>query len=211
MGNANQAGTRFVTQNSAFVALVDGAFANAAARSGTHLLCRPGCTQCCTGVFAIGPADALRLRQGLVVLDQESPERAARVRQRAAASWSRLAQQFPGDATSGALELGPDGGPSDGFENFANNEPCPALDPQRGICDLYSARPQTCRVFGPPIATGEGYGICELCFHGATAEEIAEAAIMPPREELSVALDQAAIAAGEPSRSTIVAFVLNAG
>jgi Fe-S-cluster containining protein len=209
MGDANQTGRRFVNQNSAFVALVDGAFADAAVRSGSHLLCRPGCTQCCIGVFAIGPADALRLRHGLAALKQQSPERAARVQQRAAASWSRLSPQFPGDASSGALDVGRDGDPSDGFENFANNEPCPALDPERGTCDLYSARPQTCRVFGPPIATTEGYGICELCFHDATAEEIAKAAIESPSEEISAALDQAAVAAGEQAGSTIVSFVLN--
>jgi Fe-S-cluster containining protein len=97
------------------------------------------------------------------------------------------------------------------FDDFANHEPCPALDPEHGTCDLYESRPQTCRVFGAPIASGEGYGICELCFHGATAEEIAKAAITPPADELSTALDQAAVAAGEAASSTIIAFVLNAG
>ena len=31
----------------------------------------------------------------------------------------------------------------------------------------------TCRVFGPPIRSEGGLGVCELCFHGATADEIA--------------------------------------
>jgi Fe-S-cluster containining protein len=211
MGAANQPEARFRTQDSTFVALVDGAFADAALRSGPHLLCRPGCTQCCIGAFAIGPADALRLRHGLAALKQENPERAARVQERAAASWSRLAPQFPGDATSGTLNVDANGDPAEPFDDFANHEPCPALDPEHGTCDLYASRPQTCRVFGPPIAAGEGYGICELCFQTATAEEIAKAALTPPADELSTALDRAAVAAGEPAGSTIIAFVLNAG
>ena len=56
---------------------------------------------------------------------------------------------------------------------FANDEPCPALDPESGTCDLYAHRPMTCRVFGPPIRSEGGLGVCELCFHGATADEIA--------------------------------------
>jgi Fe-S-cluster containining protein len=215
MSAANQSEGEFRSQDRAFVVLVDGAFADAALRSGPHLLCRPGCAQCCIGAFAIGPADAIRLRQGLAALRQDDPERAARVQQRATASWSRLAPQFPGNAASGTLNVDANGDPRDNFDDifndFANHEPCPALDPEHGTCDLYGSRPQTCRAFGPPIATAEGYGICELCFHGATAEEIAKAAITPPAEELSTALDQAAVAAGELAGSTIIAFVLNAG
>jgi Fe-S-cluster containining protein len=210
MSAANHPEARFRTQDRTFIALVDGAFADAALRSGPHLLCRPGCTQCCIGAFAIGPADALRLRQGLAALKQQNPERAARVQERAAASWSRLAPQFPGDATSGTLNVDANGDPAELFDDFANHEPCPALDPEHGTCDLYASRPQTCRVFGPPIAAGEGYGICELCFQTATAEEIAKAALTPPAGELSTALDRAAVAAGEPAGSTIITFVLNA-
>ena len=207
--DANKPHIPFRIQDRDFVALIDGAFADAATRSGSHLLCRPGCTQCCVGVFAIGPADALRLKQGFSALEQADPERARRVQIRAAASWQRLAPIFPGDSASGRLDADQNGDPADGFEEFANEEPCPALDPEHGTCDLYASRPQTCRVFGPPIATGEGYGICELCFQTATAQEIAHAAITPPAEALSATLDQAAIAAGESRASTIVAFVLN--
>lgn len=205
-----QAAARFEIQDRAFVALIDGAFADAAVRGGTHLLCRPGCTQCCVGVFAIGPADALRLKQGLTTLQKTDPERAACLQARAAASWSRLKPAFPGDPSSGALDLDANGDPVAHFEDFANKEVCPALDPEHGTCDLYSSRPQTCRVFGPPVPTGEGYGVCELCFQTATAVEIASGAIALPAEEISISLDQAAIAASEPSISTVVAFVLKA-
>ena len=208
--DSNHPQAHFQSQDSAFVVLVDGAFADSAKRSGPHLLCRPGCAQCCVGVFAIGPADALRLNQGLAALSHEDPQRAARVRERAATSWARLAPQFPGNATTGALELDPSGDLVDAFEHFANYEPCPALDPEHGTCDLYASRPQTCRVFGPPIAAGEGYGVCELCFQTATPQEVAQAAIMPPSEERSRTLDGAAVAAGATPGATIVAFVLQA-
>jgi Fe-S-cluster containining protein len=219
MGGADSTHTgkpdaRFRIQDHAFVALIDGAFADAAARSGPHLLCRPGCTQCCIGVFAIGPADALRLKQGLSALKQTDPDRAADVQARAAASWSRLKPEFPGNVSTGILAVDNDdtdssGDPVASFEDFANDEPCPALDPATGTCDLYASRPETCRVFGPPVPTGEGFGVCELCFQTATAQEIGKAAIMLPPDELSENLDQAAVAAGEPSGSTVIAFVLN--
>jgi Fe-S-cluster containining protein len=200
----------FRVQDQGFVALVDGAFADASTRSGPHLLCRPGCTQCCIGAFAIGPADALRLKTGLTALKHEDPERAARVQQRATASWSRFAPQFPGDTASGSVRTGQDDEPVQDFDSFADDEPCPALDPEHGTCDLYAARPQTCRIFGPPISVAEGFGVCELCFQHATEQQIADAAISPPSAELSAAMDRAAIAAGQPSGLTIVAFVLKA-
>jgi Fe-S-cluster containining protein len=208
--NASKPDARFRTQDHAFVALIDGAFADAAARSGPHLLCRAGCAQCCIGVFAIGPADARRLRQGLSALQQTDSERAVRLQARAAESWARLKPAFPGDASTGVLDVDSNGDPVANFEDFANDEPCPALDPANGICDLYDSRPETCRVFGPPVPTGEGFGVCELCFRTATPREVSKAAIVLPSEELSDTLDQAAVAAGEPSGSTVIAFVLNA-
>jgi Fe-S-cluster containining protein len=211
IAGTNDSQASFQSLDSAFVALVDGAFADAAARSGPHLLCRPGCTQCCTGVFPVGPADALRLKQGLEALAREDPEHAARVRGRAAASWLRLEPQFPGDRATGALDLDTSGEPVEAFDHFGNNEPCPALEPEHGTCALYASRPETCRVFGPPVATGEGFGMCELCFQTATVQEIAAAAIRLPSETDSKALDQSAMGAGAFRHATIVAFVLSAG
>jgi Fe-S-cluster containining protein len=153
------------------VQIVDAAFADAAQRSGTWLLCRPGCTQCCVGVFEINQLDALRLRRGLAELRQKDPERAQRVQQRARESVKRLAAQFPGNVHTGVLSEDEEAQAE--FEDFGNDEPCPALDPHSGTCDLYAHRPMTCRVFGPPIRSEGGLGVCELCFHGATADEIA--------------------------------------
>ena len=153
------------------VQIVDAAFADAAQRSGEWLLCRPGCTQCCIGVFEINQLDAMRLKQGMAELKKNDPQRAIRVQTRARESVQRLRQEFPGDALTGVL--GEDEDAKAVFEDFANEEPCPALDPASGTCDLYAHRPMTCRVFGPPIRSEGGLGVCELCFHGATADEIA--------------------------------------
>src|SRR5947208_665039 len=88
------------------VQIVDAALADATRRSGEWLVCRPGCTQCCIGVFSINQLDAVRLRRGLADLEKRAPDRAARVRQRARESMARLAPEFPGDPVSGVLDEG---------------------------------------------------------------------------------------------------------
>ena len=129
------------------VRIVDAAMAEAARKSGHWLVCRPGCSDCCKGPFPITQLDARRLREGLAELERSDRQRAARVRERA--------RQAVGDAA-------------------ADDDPCPALDPSTGTCDLYAARPITCRIFGPPVRWGsDAVGLCELCFHGASDEEIA--------------------------------------
>src|SRR5580658_5544158 len=84
----------------ALVQIVDSALADAARRSGEWLVCRPGCTQCCIGVFPINQLDAARLRDGSAKLEVHDPARAARVRERARAAVVRLAPDFPGDAAT---------------------------------------------------------------------------------------------------------------
>ena len=163
--------TRLPAGDQKLVQIVDAAFADAAQRSGKWLLCRPGCTQCCIGDFEINQLDAMRLRQGLAELKKRDPERAKRVQARVRESVKRLRQEFPGDVRTG--ELNSDEEAQTAFEDFANDEPCPALDPESGTCDLYVYRPMTCRVFGPPIRSEGGLGVCELCFQGASSDEIA--------------------------------------
>jgi Fe-S-cluster containining protein len=150
---------------------MDAALADATRRSGKWLTCRPGCTQCCVGVFSISKLDALRLREGLRELQNEKPARAMKVLERARASAERLAPGYPGNTRTGILGRDPESQAR--FENFAYEEPCPVLDPETGLCDLYTARPITCRSFGPPVRTEAGIGVCELCFQGASEEEIA--------------------------------------
>lgn len=188
------------------IQIVDAALADVTRRSGEWLVCRKGCTQCCVGVFSINQLDAMRLRRGLAVLAKSDPERAARVRRRARESIGRLAPEFPGDPVSGVLDEGP--AAAQRFEDFANDEPCPALDPANGTCELYESRPMTCRVFGPPVQSEGGLCVCELCFQGAPEEEIAACEMRPDPDDLeSRLLEQLERNSGKRG-NTIVAFAL---
>ena len=188
------------------IRIVDVALADATRRSGKWLVCRPGCTQCCIGVFPINQLDVVRLRQGLTNLEGRDPQRAADVRKRALEAVSRLSEEFPGDPTSGLLDEGEEA--EQRFADFANDEPCPALDPETGLCELYEARPMTCRVFGPPVQSEDGLGVCELCYHGASNEEIAACEMNPDPEDLESRLVEKLEKATGASGQTIVAFCL---
>lgn len=188
----------------ALVQIVDAALADAAYRSGDWLACKPGCHQCCVGVFAISTLDAERLRAGLRMLSKTDAERTDRVLARAAGARERLLGDFPGDAHTGAL--GEDEDAQECFAEFANDEPCPVLDPASGTCDLYASRPMTCRVFGPPVRSGDGLGVCELCFQGATPEEIQAGEMHLPPTQLEEDLTKPLGA-----ERTIIAFALCEG
>lgn len=190
------------------VQIVDAALADAARKSGEWLVCHPGCTQCCIGAFAISQLDAERLRQGLRELQVSDPQRASRIRERAQASVARLSSSFPGDPETGLL--GQDEAALAAFTDFADDEPCPVLDPETGTCDLYSARPMTCRTFGPPVRSGPegGLGVCELCYHGATDEEIAACEMIPDPDELEPGLIREVEEATRVKGETLVAFCL---
>lgn len=183
--------------------IVDAALQDSVRRSGAWLACRPGCTQCCIGVFAISQLDAVRLQEGLDNLEQRDPERAEQIRQRARAAVQRLSAAFPGDSSTGILAQ--DG---EEFEDYANDEPCPVLDPETGRCDLYEARPMTCRVFGPPMRSEGGLGVCELCFRGATTDQIAACELHLDTGDIEAALLSRVEAATGKRGDTIVAFAL---
>jgi Fe-S-cluster containining protein len=185
------------------VQIVDAALDDAAQRGGSFIACRPGCTQCCIGVFAINQLDAQRLRDGLVELERHDPARAKRVRNRARAAVRRLRKDFPGDASTGVIDED-----AEEFEDFANDEPCPVLNPATGTCDLYSSRPMTCRVFGPPVQAEGGLGVCELCYQGATTEQIAAGELHLDTEALENRLLRRLELASGKRGNTIVAFAL---
>ena len=188
------------------IQIVDAALADTARRSGEWLACRPGCTQCCIGVFAVKQLDALRLRRGLADLKKRDPERAAAVVHRARESWRRLCHEFPGNRKTGILA--DDDKSAEKFEEFANEEPCPALDPATGLCELYESRPMTCRVFGPPVRSEGGLGVCELCFHGASEEEIADSEMVPDPDDLESRLLEQVEKRWKTRGNTIVAYAL---
>jgi Fe-S-cluster containining protein len=194
------------SKDQVLIQIVDSALADAARRSGEWLVCRPGCTQCCIGVFPINQLDAVRLRGGLADLEKRAPRRAARVRERARESVVRLSPEFPGDPVSGVLDEGDESAAR--FSDFANEEPCPALDPETGNCELYESRPMTCRVFGPPVRSEDGLGVCELCYHGASDEQIAACEMKPDPGDLESALVKKVEASTGVRGETIIAFCL---
>ncbi len=200
------------SRDSELIRIMDSALAETTRKSGNWLVCRPGCTQCCIGPFTINQLDVARLRQGLADLDQSDPQRAARVRDRAKQSVARLTQLpggFPGDPATGILDEGEDAERRfDQFTELADNEPCPVLDPETGMCDLYSSRPMTCRVFGPPVRLEGGLGVCELCFHGATDKEIAACEMSVDPDGLEPALLKELEQTTGRSGETIIAFCL---
>jgi Fe-S-cluster containining protein len=187
------------------IQIVDANLEDANRRGGVHIACRPGCTPCCHGV------------------------RAAKVEQRAHLSVQQLAPLFPGNPATGfllpdeesdepqepdmpeALEAaqGPQQSAWDTFADLpAADRPCPALEPDTGTCALYSARPMTCRVFGPPVETEDGIGVCELCYTGASQQEIMDGRMRIDHQALEAELDHQLANAGH-SEQTIVAWALH--
>ena len=192
--------------DSELVQIMDGALADAARLAGTWLACRPGCTQCCHGAFAINALDAERLAAGMEALRAADPARAEAVEQRARGWIAEFGPEFPGDPVTGVLGTSED--EQMGFESFANEAPCPALNPATGLCDVYEWRPMTCRVFGPPVRMGEGeaLGCCELCFVGADEAEIARCEMTIPHE-----LEEKLVAETGDTAETVVAYAVAAG
>ena len=186
------------------VQIMDAALTEAAREAGTWLACRPGCTQCCHGAFAINALDVARLEVGIKALRATAPRKAEALVRRATEWIAEYGAEFPGDRTTGTL------GTSDEeqarFEEFANEAACPALDPATGLCDVYEWRPMTCRVFGPPVRMAEGdqLGCCELCFLGASEEEIAGCEMPVP-----IDLEERLVGETGDKTETIVAYVLS--
>ena len=193
------------------IQIVDTAVADAYQRGGPHLVCHPGCSQCCIGVFPIAHEDAARLREGLTSLEQSDPEKAARIHARVQQSLTRLDPWFPGDLTTGILNE--DHEAAILFEEFANDEPCPVLDPDHGTCDLYESRPILCRTFGPPMMTpgddGEvNLATCELCFIHATTEDIVACQLDPTLPSQEAANNEAYNTAHNLHGETLIAYAL---
>jgi len=185
-----------VTDDGKLIQIIDAALAEAARKAGSWLKCRLGCCECCLGAFEISAWDAERLRGGLKELGASDRERAARVRARAGEAAARLRREYPGDTASRVLSEAAD-----------DDEPCPALDPETGTCDFYQWRPLTCRTFGPAIRSGGAVGVCELCFPGATGEEIAGCAVELDTDALEMPLLQQLT--GEIPCPTLVALALD--
>ena len=188
--------------------VVDGALAEGARIAGARLACRVGCTECCIGPFPIRQLDARRLRDGLEGLREREPERADAIARRARASVRAMRRGFPGDPVTGRLDE--DEAARERF--FERNEahPCPALDPRTGACELYAARPLTCRSYGPPVRIGqEDLPPCRLCFVGASARAVERSRVAVDPEGLEDRLLRRMQRDGQPAiPETLVAFAL---
>ncbi len=109
---------------------------------------------------------------------------------------------YPGDAATGELF------DEDRLPDAMDELPCPALDPSTGRCDLYSSRPITCRTFGPVTRVeGGAFAACELCYSGASEEEMAECVVEIDPDGLEAEL----LAALGEEGATIVAYALASG
>lgn len=194
-------------RDSELIQIMDASFADAARRAGHWLACRPGCTQCCHGAFAINALDAARLRAGMEALRSTDAGLAALIEGRARRWIAEHAADFPGNLATGVL--GTSEAEQEAFEEFANEAPCPALNAATGLCDIYEFRPMTCRVFGPPVRVeGDGpednaLGCCELCFVGAENDTIAACEMRVPHD-----LEEEILEELENDAETVVAFAL---
>lgn len=184
------------------VQIMDAALVEAKRLAGPHLVCRPGCTQCCHGPFRINALDVARLRAGMEALRESAPVLAGEIERRVRAWIETWATAFPGDPETGVLSDSE--AERELFEELADEAPCPALDPVTGRCDVYAWRPMTCRVFGPPVRQETGaLGCCELCFTQASDEEIAACEMPVPHD-----LEDELVAEMDDRRETVVAFAL---
>lgn len=120
--------------------------------------CRPGCTRCCYGPFAITLLDELELQQGLQAL----PSQVQRdIQGRAQDQVAAMEAAFPCLTQSRHLDQWSEQDLDDLVTRFGAL-PCPALSSD-GNCLVYANRPLTCRLMGLPLETdGLIHGACEV-------------------------------------------------
>jgi len=187
---------------------VDAALAAGARRSRGQLACHVGCTECCIGPFPITALDARRLGAALREMRASDPDRADRIRRRARSAARVMKRGFPGDPATGRLNE--DEAARERFFDRHDSRPCPALDPASGACEVYAARPLTCRTFGPPVRIGhEDLPPCRLCFVGATGAKLERCRVDVDPGDAEDRLLRRLHRAGLPAAAeTVVAFAL---
>ncbi len=172
-------------------------------RSGAHLVCRPGCAECCHGPFPISALDARRLKNGLERLADDEPEIAREIVATASQQAALFRRELGGDVLGHQIEQ------EEALEALIERHaelPCPVLDPVALTCRLYEFRPLACRTFGPPIDIGgEKLPPCRLCFIGASTDEIERCRVeVDPEDKEGEILD----ALVDHDHETLIAFAL---
>jgi Fe-S-cluster containining protein len=186
--------------NQQLLQIVDAQLAEAVRRSGSHLTCHAGCAICCIGPFLVTPIDAWRLQQGL---SSAAEPLASAIRERAEAA----AQQFEADPQ--LPQIAHDEAAMAVFTQRHQNVPCPVLDPDSGVCQLYEFRPMACRTYGPPIVLdGEPLAPCPLNFTQASSEEVEAARVRIDPGEAADRLIEAVVEAGLPIEPLLIALAL---
>jgi Fe-S-cluster containining protein len=188
------------TANQQLLQIVDAQLAEAVRRSGSHLTCHAGCAICCIGPFLVTPIDAWRLKEGLAAAP---PALAAAIAERAAVA----SRQFAADPQYPQITL--DEQALADFTQRHQNVPCPVLDPDSGVCQLYEFRPMACRTYGPPIVLDEEpLPPCPLNFTQASPEDVEAARVTIDPGLAATALVQEALSAGLPTERLLIALAL---
>lgn len=132
----------------ALVAAVDKTFEAVKARHGKEVTCAKGCSDCCSAVFDLSLVEALYLNQRFnTALDTEATQparqavlRRADVAERQQAKLARAAHKELRQGLDDEAIL---------TEAASRRIRCPLLA-EDDSCDLYAARPITCRLYGVP-------------------------------------------------------------
>lgn len=132
---------------------IDAVFAKVQAEQGACVSCHKGCSDCCNALFDLPLVEAMYLNRAFTKAFSYGPERSA-ILTRASDSDRRLARMKrdlfreekkgidTGTIMAEAAEL---------------RMPCPLLGEDK-LCQLYEARPITCRVYGIPTSiAGKGH------------------------------------------------------
>lgn len=124
-------------------------FRRASAALLSQVPCRPGCSDCCIGLFPITRLDGRLLQEGLAQLPTDQSER---ITARAARQFAALEAAFPRLKSRPSIDDWSDA-EIDEAVNVFHHIPCPALE-ENGLCSLYAHRPLACRSMGIPARQG---------------------------------------------------------
>ncbi len=125
----------------------DMAFAQVAVSFPKEVRCGSGCDDCCRAVFDLTPAEALALALAFRRLPRNARREALRRAEKAEAEFDQVARRALNQA------------PEERLLTFSRARVvCPLLE--KGRCLLYAARPLTCRLYGIPVASGDGAHVC---------------------------------------------------
>lgn len=123
----------------ALLGQVESIFRDQKERFGELITCKPGCDDCCRAPFRLTPVEAFSLRLALEAADRPLRRAIVRRAEKSRAGAERVFADLPADPALAAGEIS------------RRRLKCPLLN--SGGCDLYFARPVTCRLYGLPTSS----------------------------------------------------------